>query len=127
MATRSAGTNTPDHRANRRQFIKWLAGSPLLAMAYPALSPFWQQAVTDARQADAPFNTRPTGLLCPDCGQEMVRLTSPAAMRSHAPQQGGGSAEQPPLTALDVHLDGQLIDSVDDAINVWDFEKVAFT
>lgn len=35
------------------------------------------------------------------------------------------SAQEP--TALDVHLSGQLIESVDQAINVWDFEKVAYT
>ncbi|MGH9202965.1 MAG: hypothetical protein ACRD2A_17205, partial [Vicinamibacterales bacterium] len=51
-------------------------------------------------------------------------MPSPATMRRHATQQGGAPAQEP--TALDVHLDGQLIDSVDEAINVWDFEKVAY-
>jgi isopentenyl diphosphate isomerase/L-lactate dehydrogenase-like FMN-dependent dehydrogenase len=68
--------------AHRRDFLKWLAGSPLLAMGYPAFSSAFQQ---------------PPG--------EPLR--------------------EP--TALDFHLDGQLIESVDDAINVWDFERVAYT
>jgi 4-hydroxymandelate oxidase len=80
--------DVPDPRANRRDFLKWLAGSPLMAMAYPALSPGWLQGL------------------------------------SHNFTQASGAPIQEP-TALDFHLDGQLIDSVDDAINVWDFERVA--
>jgi isopentenyl diphosphate isomerase/L-lactate dehydrogenase-like FMN-dependent dehydrogenase len=49
---------------------------------------------------------RPTGARCSGCGAFIQQ-----------------SVQQP--TALDVHLSGQLIESADQAINVWDFEKVA--
>jgi 4-hydroxymandelate oxidase len=120
MPKSTADTNC----ANRRHFLKWLAGSPLLAMAYPALSPSLQQALGLASSLNANSRLRPSGIRCSDCGEEMV-FPSPAMMGSHAAQQGGAPTQEP--TALDVHLDGQLIDSVDDAINVWDFEKVAYT
>jgi isopentenyl diphosphate isomerase/L-lactate dehydrogenase-like FMN-dependent dehydrogenase len=68
--------------AHRRDFLKWLAASPLMAMAYPDLARAWAQA------------------------------------------SNGNPAQEP--TALDFHLEGQLIESVDDAINVWDFERVAY-
>ncbi len=67
--------------AHRRDFLKWLAASPLMAMGYPAVASAWQQG------------------------------------------SSGAPAQDP--TALDFHLTGQLIDSADEAINVWDFERVA--
>ncbi|MEW6322780.1 MAG: alpha-hydroxy acid oxidase [Acidobacteriota bacterium] len=67
-------------RPNRRQFVKWLAASPLAAMAYPGLSLGW-------------------------------------------PGDQGAPGQAP--SALDEHFTGQIIDSVEDAINVWDFERVA--
>jgi 4-hydroxymandelate oxidase len=121
MPNKSADPGVPDHRANRRHFLKWLAGSPLLAMAYPALSPTWQTSAR-ASQLNAAVSHRPAGIPCPDCGQEMV-FTSPAMARSHQ----SGAAPVPEPTALDMQLSGQLIDSADEAINVWDFERVAYT
>jgi isopentenyl diphosphate isomerase/L-lactate dehydrogenase-like FMN-dependent dehydrogenase len=83
-----------------------LAGSPLLALAYPALSPSWQKAVDRELQRG-----RAAGR-CPECGAEMF-----AAQTAGAPAQAPG--------ALDVHLSGQLVESADRAINVWDLEQVA--
>jgi isopentenyl diphosphate isomerase/L-lactate dehydrogenase-like FMN-dependent dehydrogenase len=40
-------------------------------------------------------------------------------------QAAAGGSMQPSQTALDVHFGGQLIDSAEEAINVWDFEQVA--
>src|SRR3990172_1984230 len=86
MTGRKADTRESDTRTSRRHFFTLLAGSPLLAMAYPTLPPSWQQAV----------------------GREWQR---------GAAAQGAG--------ALEAQLAGQLIESADDAINVWDFERVA--
>jgi 4-hydroxymandelate oxidase len=107
------------HRASRRRFFRLFAGSPLLALAYPALAPSWQRALARELKADAAAGAQP-GLRCPDCGEPMA--FSPADMRSH-PAQTGGAAPQ--ATALDTHLTGQLVESADQAINVWDFERVA--
>ncbi len=79
----------PDAGANRRDFLKWLAASPLMAAAYPAFSPSWLRGL------------------------------------GHDFAQSNGAPIQEP-TALDFHLEGQLIDSVDEAINVWDFERLAY-
>ena len=47
----------------------------------------------------------------------------PAAISHYSPQAGGSSAQGP--VALDEHFTGQLVETADEAINVWDFEKVA--
>jgi 4-hydroxymandelate oxidase len=101
--------------ASRRHFFKMLAGSPALALAYPALSPLWQREV-DRELARA----RAATSVCADCGQEFS-LQAMAPVRSTAAQ---ASAAQPPV-ALDFHLTGQVVESVEEAINVWDFEQVA--
>lgn len=114
--TREHGrADTEETRTSRRHFFKLLAGSPALALAYPALSPVWQREV-DRELARA----RATRTVCADCGQEF-HVPPMQPMRSTAAQAG---AAQPPL-ALDVHLTGQLVEAADDAINVWDFEQVA--
>lgn len=119
--TRADGGNA-NEQASRRHFFKLLAGSPLLAMAYPALSPAWQRGVDDAwRHTSTDGRHLPTAT-CADCGQTF------ALQPSHTPQafpaQAGAAPAQLP-GALDVHFSGQLIDSADEAINVWDFERVA--
>lgn len=86
-ADRAADTAASDHLTSRRHFFKLLAGSPLLALAYPTLPSSWQQAVRQELQA-------------------------------------GGATMQAP-SALDTHFTGQLIESAAEAINVWDFERVA--
>ena len=94
-----------------------------MAMALPALAPMWPTRGRAAALRPA-VSHQPAGIPCPNCGQEMV-FVSPATMSSHETQSGGAIGQEP--TALDVQLEGQLIDSADDAINVWDFEKVAYT
>jgi 4-hydroxymandelate oxidase len=122
MTTRPHDTRTAQQRASRRQFFKLLAGSPLLAAAYPALSPAWQREVERAWHAERTAAAHaPTGT-CASCGQRFALLPShaPAAFE----QQGASAPAQPP-GALDVHFSGQLIDAPAEAINVWDFERVA--
>ncbi|OFW21045.1 MAG: hypothetical protein A3H97_04760 [Acidobacteria bacterium RIFCSPLOWO2_02_FULL_65_29] len=50
-------------------------------------------------------------------------FASPADSRRFSAQTSGAPAQGP--GALETHLEGQVIESVDEAINVWDFEKVA--
>lgn len=49
-AGRAADTAASDHLTSRRHFFKLLAGSPLLALAYPTLPSSWQQAVRQELQ-----------------------------------------------------------------------------
>ena len=106
-------------RASRRRFFKLLAGSPLAALAYPAIAA--------SRQSDTrPFGVSPrtAGPRCPDCGGSMV-FASPSEISRYQAQGSGTPAQG--TTILDAQLSGQLVESVDEAINVWDFEKVAHT
>ena len=121
MTARRADTSAPDTRTSRRHFFKMLAGSPMLALAWPGLPPSWQRSVTRELQRSAAAGPRPQGVRCADCGQEIV-YASPSSARGYAAQQGGAPAQP---GALDEHLTGQMIESPDDAINVWDFERVA--
>ena len=115
-------TGTADTRASRRHFFKMLAGSPLLALAYPALSHAWQQEVDRELERARRAGAGATRMVCADCGQEFQRpLMRP--MRSSASQAGASQPQAP--NALDVHFTGQVVDTPEDAINVWDFEQVA--
>jgi 4-hydroxymandelate oxidase len=121
MTTKQHDTPTAQQQASRRQFFRLLAGSPLLAAAYPALSPAWQREVERAWQAERmAAGHGPTGT-CAICGQTFALQPShdaaTAAQTAPAPAQPPG--------ALDVHFSGQLIEEAADAINVWDFERVA--
>ena len=103
---------TPDalKRESRRRFIQFLAGSPLLAAAYPALPASWQTAV--AQEAKRKAKAAST---CSTCGQPLV---------SGAP--GGAGAQQDaipdPNRFLEGQMTGQVIDSPELAVNVWDME-----
>ncbi len=116
-----ADTGLSDNRASRRRFFKLLAGSPLLALAYPALGASWQRTAGVSRHAVA-ASPRSAGVPCPDCGQEMV-FASAADIRTSSAQTPGAPAQSP--SALDAQLAGELVESADQAINVWDFEQVA--
>ena len=121
MAKPTADTGTGLQHASRRHFFKLLAGSPLLATAYPALSPAWQQEVRAAWHQAHPAGRHAT---CAECGQTF------ALQPSHTPEAMSAQASPPqppqPPGALDVHFSGQLVDSAAEAINVWDFERVAY-
>jgi isopentenyl diphosphate isomerase/L-lactate dehydrogenase-like FMN-dependent dehydrogenase len=111
-------------QASRRQFFKLLAGSPLLALAYPTLPPGWQREV-DAAAAHARLAAAhgPTGT-CAVCGQTFALQPSHTSEATSAQGPPPPQPRQPP-GALDSHFTGQLIDSAAEAINVWDFERVA--
>ena len=117
MTGRRSPTRLPDRRASRRQFFKFLAASPLLGLAYPTLPSSWQRAL--AREAP---RRATVGVRCSDCGAEMV-LPSSAHTRLRAAQE---PVALPPQHALEDQLTGQLVESPDEAVNVWDFERVAY-
>ncbi len=107
-------------RESRRRFFQLLAGSPLLAAAYPALPPAWQEAVAKESLRAAPAGPRPAGVPCPDCGQEMVFPTS-ATIRPFAAEQSAAAIPDR-NRFLEGQLSGQVVDSPEQAINVWDME-----
>jgi isopentenyl diphosphate isomerase/L-lactate dehydrogenase-like FMN-dependent dehydrogenase len=111
-----------DRRTSRRRFFKLLAGSPALALAYPALPRSWQRSVSLELQRSAAAGPRPAGIPCPDCGQEMVY--APAAVSRYA-EQAAATPSQDINRYLEGQLSGQLIESPDQAVNVWDMEQVA--
>jgi isopentenyl diphosphate isomerase/L-lactate dehydrogenase-like FMN-dependent dehydrogenase len=113
-------TNGQPTDASRRRFFAMLAGSPLLALFYPGLPPDWQRAIAWESKQRALTGPRPAGVPCPDCGREMV-YAKPDDLLQLNPQSAGG--QQPGF--LDYHFEGQPIESADQAINVWDFERVA--
>lgn len=122
MIKQQARADEQQTGTSRRHFFKMLAGSPLLAMAYPGLSPDWQREVDRVLARDQSASGRATRMVCADCGQAF-QLPAMRPMRSSMPQ--AGAPQSPTPNALDVHLTGQLIDAPGDAINVWDFEAVA--
>jgi len=91
-------------------------------LAYPGLPPSWQQAVE--RELERGGGGRPATGRNPlsDCGQEMV-FASPTDLSRYSPQTSGAPTQG--AGALETHLEGQLIESAEQAINVWDFERVA--
>jgi 4-hydroxymandelate oxidase len=120
MTTRQHDTATAQQQASRRQFFKLLAGSPLLAAAYPVLPGEWRRELDVLAHARNGATHGPAGT-CAICGQTLALQPShdaaPTAQTAPAPGQPPG--------ALDVHFSGQLIEEAGDAINVWDFERVA--
>ena len=122
MTARRADTRVSDNRTSRRHFFKLLAGSPMLALAYPALPPSWQRSVSRELQRSAAAGPRPAVARCPDCGQEMVDAGA-AGVPGYSAQAAGAAPQVP--GALDEHLTGQIVESPEQAINVWDFERVA--
>ena len=93
MTGRRADTSVSDNRASRRHFFKLLAGSPMLALAYPALSPSWQRSVSRELERSAAAGPRPAGCLSRLRTGDGVR--QPAGMRSHAAQAPGAATQSP--------------------------------
>ena len=104
-------TGTANTRASRRHFFKMLAGSPLLALAYPALSLAWQREV-DRELERARSASGAARMVCADCGQEF-QLPLMRPMRLGASQAGASQPQAP--NALDVHFTGQVVDTPEDA------------
>ena len=119
MPERQGKRSASGRRESRRRFFRLLAGSPLLATAYPALPPSWQEAVARESLPNAPSGPRPEGGPCPDCGQEMV-FPSTASARPYAQATGASAPDRNRF--LEGQLTGQVIDSPDLAVNVWDME-----
>jgi len=115
-----------DTRTSRRQFFKLLASSPLLAMAFPSLPPDWQRGVEHELELGVASGPRGSGIPCPDCGREMVYMSPADLGRLEAQASGAASQEANDINRfLDRQLEGQMIEAADEAVNVWDFEKVA--
>ena len=109
-------TSSPDRAASRRDFFKLLAASPLLGVAASGLPASWQRALAHEAERRATTGATPH---CPECGAEMLQsLLQP---RFNAVQE----PVLPPQNALEDQLTGQVIESQDDAVNVWDFERAA--
>lgn len=112
---------------SRRHFFKFLAGSPLLALAYPSLAEGWQQMLPQEQATK----------ICPECGQVMAiggsRLAAAAQQAAGSKPPAGtkprGAVPEPPAVVedpdrfLEWQLNGQIVKSAKDAVNVWDFEK----
>ena len=123
MAGRETDTSVVNRRESRRQFFRLLAGSPLLALAYPTLPPSWQRAI-DREQRQAAAGVRAGGLRCADCGRELAP-SHETARYAFQSQSAGPAVDQQDVSGLTNQLSGQMIDSPNQAINVWDFERVA--
>ncbi len=122
MTGRNADDGVADRRASRRRFFKLLAGSPLLALAYPALASDWPWATGRELQRRGSAGAGSAGVTCPGCGQPMV-FASRTDLRKYSVQAADTPARQP--GGLDAQLDGQLVETPEEAINVWDFERTA--
>ena len=120
MSERRGNTGASINRSSRRRFFQLLAGSPLLAAAYPALPPTWQRAVAREALGRTAVGSRPTGIPCPDCGQEMVTALN-GNTRPFAAQETAAVGRDR-NRFLEGQLTGQVIDSPAQAINVWDME-----
>ena len=105
--------------ASRRQFFKLLAASPLLGLAGSGLPTSWQAAL--AREAERRTATPvPSSLQCRGCGTEL-----PLAPASESNVNLAQAPEGQMRDAINEQFTGQMIESVDDAVNVWDFERIA--
>ena len=115
MSERASQTGLSQRAASRRQLVKLLAASPLLGLAYQGLPAAWQEALAHESRHGAE-----RGMRCPGCGAEMP-FRSSAQGRPQAVQD----PVMPPQNALEEQLTGQLIETVDDAVNIWDFNEAA--
>lgn len=113
MPGRRDDTNAATRQESRRRFLQFLAGSPLLAAAYPALPPSWQRAV--ARESGGAATP---GVACAGCGQPIQPPTATAPFFGE--QQGVAAPD--PNRFLEGQLSGQVVDTPDLAVNVWDME-----
>ena len=119
MTQPASDTPLPDQGASRRKFFKFLAASPLAALAYSA----WPSRLLEPVAGEVP-PARPASLPCVNCGAPTLpRGLDPTRV---VPAPGSRQLPQvlPPQQAQEEQLMGSLIASPDDATNVWDFERV---
>ncbi len=112
---------------SRRQFFKFLAASPLAALAYAAIPQSW----LDPLSAEVPAPQRPF-VPCASCGApvyppvDAIVDTRPIPRYpQQVPQEQQAPPGLPPQQAQEEQLTGTLISTPDQAVNVWDMEKVA--
>ena len=117
MTGRSARASLPGRGSSRREFFRLLAASPLLGLASAGLPADWRRAL--AREAERRSAAGPAATRCADCGTGL--LPSLEQPRFNAVQD----PVLPPQQAQEEQLTGQLVESPDEAINVWDFERAA--
>ena len=110
-------TPFPDQQASRRQFFKFLAASPLAALAYSAVPSSWLEPL-----AAAVPPAGPTTVPCINCGAPAL-TTSALAATTRAIQEM--PQEIPPQAAQEEQLEGSSVNAPDEAINVWDMERKA--
>ena len=118
MVEKQVHVNAKAQRESRRRFFQLLAGSPLLAAAYPALPTSWRDAIAAEALHTANARPHPAGIACPDCGEEMVL---PSARGQRPPAQGGAAALER-NRFLEGQLSGQVVEAPELAVNVWDME-----
>lgn len=118
-------TTPPDVGSSRRLFFKFLAASPLAALAYAAVPSQWLQPLS-GEERDASPRSEPPPVRCAECGVEIdpaeiaAGYDAPSTLPRRALPQ-----EMPPQQAQREQLTGSLIASPEQAVNVWDFERVA--
>ena len=131
MTERGPGTPTPEQTASRRQFFKFLAASPLAALAYSAVPSNWLEPL--AGEVPPPG---PATVPCVNCGAPALPPTTMAAGNSSSSLSAARSAgralprqempqELPPQMAQEEQLTGSDISTPEEAINVWDLERAA--
>jgi isopentenyl diphosphate isomerase/L-lactate dehydrogenase-like FMN-dependent dehydrogenase len=111
-----------DRGNTRRQFFKFLAASPLAALAYAAVPDSWLEPLS-AEMHEAERSWVP----CANCGAPVYppvdAVVDSRPIPPRYPQQV--PPQMPPTQAQEEQLTGTLVSTPDAAVNVWDFEKVA--
>jgi isopentenyl diphosphate isomerase/L-lactate dehydrogenase-like FMN-dependent dehydrogenase len=121
MTHPESDTPLPRQGESRRRFFKFLAASPLAALAYYAVPSSWlEPLLAEARPigTTAPPADPPT-VPCVSCGAPVPAAVSAEPPRRQVPQ------EMPPQNAQEEQLTGTLVSTPEAAVNVWDFERVA--
>ena len=113
---------------SRRRFFKFLAASPLAALAYYAVPSDWLEPLAaemrSTSSGGAPLE--PEVVSCTSCGapiEPIAPADAVSAVRALRDQQV--PPQLPPQQAQEEQLTGSLISRPEDAVNVWDFERVA--
>jgi 4-hydroxymandelate oxidase len=120
MTQRGSDAPLVDRETSRRQFFKFLAASPLAALAYSAVPSSWLEPLA----AEVP-RRRAEAIACVNCGAPVyppALMAEASAPRPPQPQEV--PQELPPQQAQEEQLMGGLPRSPEEAINVWDFERV---
>jgi isopentenyl diphosphate isomerase/L-lactate dehydrogenase-like FMN-dependent dehydrogenase len=124
MTQPESDTSLPDQGASRRKFFKFLAASPLAALAYS----MWPSRLLEPIAAEVPSigpPMTPAPLPCVNCGTPVL---PPGIDETRAvpaiPPRAVRQQVLPPQQAQEEQLMGSLIAAPGDATNVWDFERV---